>query len=190
MKSRELAGLQDAKPALYSSACTWLYCQKSARACITRVTCGPCVKLEIPHLMSSFVLTCLLIISETINPNPAVPPVSENRTRLEGLKNTGIDKAPGFYPRTNLLKPGPSSSHCGLHPQSCKFHVPSLRNPCPGIWKSFWIFQMSRVSRALIEGGGAPQCRAHAGGGACSLLVLESLKQWRCPSFSLVADRF
>lgn len=40
-----------------------------------------------------------------------MPCVSESRTRLEGLKSTGIDKAPGFYPRTNLLKPGPRSSH-------------------------------------------------------------------------------
>lgn len=86
MKSRQLEWLQDSKSALYGPACIWLYCQKSVRACITRVTCGHCVKLESPHIMSSFVLTCLLIISETINPNPAVPSVSESRTRLEGLK--------------------------------------------------------------------------------------------------------
>lgn len=116
MKSRELKWLQDTKSALYSTACTWLYCQKSVHACITRVTCGPCVKLESPHIMFSFVLTCPLIVSETINPNPAVPSVPESKTRLEGLKNTGIDKAPGFYPRTNLLKPGPGSSHCVLPP--------------------------------------------------------------------------
>lgn len=58
-----------------------------------------------------YVLNRLLIISETINPNPAVYAVSESRTRLEGFKNTEIDKAPGFYPCGNLLKPNLNSSH-------------------------------------------------------------------------------
>lgn len=135
MKSQVPKWLQDTKSTLSSFACTRLYSQKIS-ACLHNggegVTCGPCVKLESPHIMSSFVPTCLLIISETINPNAAVASVSESRTRLEGLKNTGIDKAPGFYPRTNLLPPDLGPSRCVLPSESCRFHVRSLRNPRPG----------------------------------------------------------
>lgn len=69
------------------------------------------------------------------NPNPALPSLSESRTRLEGLKNTGM-KHLVFIPELSSCNPGPAHhTACSTRSRASSMcncstiHVQEFENP-------------------------------------------------------------